>query len=513
MGRPGGAKLRPLWAWGGPAAVGLAVTAAFLVPLAIWGVVDNDEGYYGLAAKLTIQGEVPYRDFFYPQAPLLPYVYGAWMQIFGVSLQATRALSVIFALALGALICHHAARRFASLWIGAVAVLAFASTRFVSTWFSTTKTYALSTLLLFGAFMLLDRDARSRTPLRWLAAGVLLGLAIGVRGIFAATVPVFLILLWRDRTAGRSRAGHWVAGLALGLLPSLILLIVAPSQFVFGNIGFHAVRSEGGLVGNLDQKLDIVSDVLSQPEYVALLVLTAIAIAVRLANRRPPPLAFWLAAALGVASLLPTPTYAQYACTTVPFLIFTALELVPPIRARLARPGAARYRKWALVGVGVLALTFVIEGARGIQRAHRDNASHLQFFEEIKLSGVDAVADAIDAETAPGERVLAFRPVYIFLSEADQVPGFENDEAPVAADIGDISEADAERLKLITNGRLEALIRNHGVRLIVGPGDSRFVWGNAGRPWKAIVREAGYEPLRTYDGVTFWIRPEDAATG
>jgi hypothetical protein len=163
--------------------------------------------------------------------------------------------------------------------------------------------------------------------------------------------------------------------------------------------------------------------------------------------------------------------------------------------------------------VAVLALAFVFEGVRGIQQAHRDNASNLQFFEQIKPSGVDAVADAIDAETAPGERVLAFRPIYLFLSDAEPVLGFENDEAPVAAQIGDISGTDAEDLKLITNERLEALIRNHGVRLIVGPGDSRFVWGSAGRPWEAIVREAGYEPLESPDGVTFWIRPEDAPVG
>jgi hypothetical protein len=504
MARPGGAGLPPLWARAGPVAVGLAVTALFLVPLAAWGVVDNDEGYYGLAAKLTTQGEVPYRDFFYPQAPLLPYVYGAWMQVFGVSLEATRALSVIFALALGALICQHAAWRFGTIWVGAVAVAAFASTRLVSTWYSTTKTYALSTLLLFGAFMLLDRDAKERTPERWLAAGALLGLAIDVRVIFAATVPVFAFLLWRDRAAERSPAGHWVAGLALGLVPSLILLIVAPSQFVFGNIGFHSVRSESGLVGNLDQKFDIISDTLGQPEFVALLLLSAIAIAVLLASRRPPPLAFWLAAALGFASLLPTPTYAQYACTTIPFLIFTALELVPPIRAQLARPGSARYRNWALAGVGLLTLAFVIEGARGIERAHNLNSFR---------SVVDEQANVIDRVTEPGERVLAFRPVYIFLSHADQVPGFENDEAPVAAEIGDMSEANAERLKLITDERLEALIRGHNVRLIVGPGDSRSVWGSAGRPWDAIVREAGYEPLRTYKTLTIWVRPEDAATG
>src|SRR3954451_9918871 len=353
---PGPAKLRSLWALAGPIAVGMSATAMFLVPMAVWGGVDNDEGYYGLAAKLATKGDVLYRDFFYTQSPLLPYVYGAWMEVFGFTLAASRALSVIFALALGALICHHASRRFSSLWIGGIAVVAFAATRLVSTWLSTTKTYALSTLLLFGAFMLVDQGMGARSPRRWLAAGVLLGLAIDVRLIFAATAPVFLVLAWR---AGRTRAGHWAAGLGLGLLPSLILLIVAPTQFVFGNIGFHSIRSDSGLIGNFDQKLDIVSDVLGQPEYVALLLLAAVAVGLRLASRRPPPLAFWLAVTLGAASLLPPPTYAQYACTAVPLLIFPALELVPPLRDRLTRPNGARFRLVAFAAVGLLALGFV----------------------------------------------------------------------------------------------------------------------------------------------------------
>jgi Dolichyl-phosphate-mannose-protein mannosyltransferase len=505
---PGPAKLRSLWALAGPIAVGMAVTAVFLVPMAVWGGVDNDEGYYGLAAKLTTKGDVLYRDFFYTQSPLLPYVYGAWMEVFGFTLAASRALSVIFALVLGALICHHASRRFSSLWIGGIAVVAFAATRLVSTWLSTTKTYALSTLLLFGAFMLVDQGMGARSPRRWLAAGVLLGLAIDVRLIFAATAPVFLVLAWR---AGRTRAGHWAAGLGLGLLPSLILLVVVPTQFIFGNIGFHSVRSDSGLVGNLDQKLNVVGDVLGEWQFVALLLLAAAAVSLRLADRRPPPLAFWLAATLGFASLLPTPTYAQYACTTVPFLIFTALGLVPEVRDRLRTRGGARNLRWAVAGAAVLALGFAIEGLRGVDRAHDFDSLNAGVFNEVKPSGVERIADRIDAETAPGEKVLAFRPIYVFLSHTEQVPGFENDEAPVAAQIGGFSEAHAEELRLITNERLETLIRDHGVRVIIGPGDSRPVWGTAGRPWLAIVRQAGYRPLSSVEGVTLWVRPEDAA--
>ena len=107
-------------------------------------------------------------------------------------------------------------------------------------------------------------------------------------------MPVFFILLWRGGLAERKRAGHWVAGLALGLLPSLMMLIVAPSQFVFGYIGWAAVRSQGWLVGDLHQKLEIVSYTLSQPQYLALLLLAAIAVAAGLASLRPPPLAFGL---------------------------------------------------------------------------------------------------------------------------------------------------------------------------------------------------------------------------
>ena len=493
------------------AVVGLLVSAAFFVPLAVWGLVDNDEGYYGLAAKLVFEGQVPYRDFFYPQAPLLPYVYGAWMQLFGMSLYAARTLSVLFALALGVLVCRHTVTRFGSIWVGVVAVTSLAATRLVSEWYTMTKTYALSTLCLFGAYMLIDRAGYKRTPRHWLAAGVLLGLAVDVRLIFVTTVPVFAVVVWRTPAAARLRAAaHWVAGVALGLLPSLILFVAAPRQFVFGNIGFHAVRSEGGLVGNLEQKGDIVEDILlHQPQYVALVVLAGVAVVWRLTTRRPPPIAFWLAATLGFVSLLPTPTYTQYFCTTIPFLIFTALELLPLVRARITRPDRKGLEQWVLVGVAMITVMFAAEGVHGIDIAHRANSTDIGLFNQGKVSSTTKVADVIDAHTTPGERVLSFRPVYIFLSEVQQVPGFENDFAPMAAET--VSPEDARRLNLITNEELASLIRDRRVRLIVNPVDTHFVLGSAGRPWESRVRDAGYQQLGTYEGVTIWVRPDDGA--
>src|SRR5881296_1377272 len=58
--------------------------------------VDADEGFYATAARLVWQGKAPYKDFFYQQAPLLPYVYSWIWGVHARSLLNMRFLSVAF---------------------------------------------------------------------------------------------------------------------------------------------------------------------------------------------------------------------------------------------------------------------------------------------------------------------------------------------------------------------------------------------------------------------------------
>jgi hypothetical protein len=92
-------------------------------------------------------------------------------------------------------------------------------------WFPLVKTYSLSTLLLFGAYLALC-EVSDRKPL--VLGGLLLGLAIDTRLYRVAMVPVFLTFCpnrrlspkgrhgarccWPARLSGRKRLAVWYSG-------------------------------------------------------------------------------------------------------------------------------------------------------------------------------------------------------------------------------------------------------------------------------------------------------------
>jgi hypothetical protein len=95
--RPNGARFHtiPKLPWQVPARayrhprwlllVALIPIATFLAYVATSRTIQRDEGFYLMDARLVLNGKAPYLDFFYPQAPLLPYVYALWMRVAGAS--------------------------------------------------------------------------------------------------------------------------------------------------------------------------------------------------------------------------------------------------------------------------------------------------------------------------------------------------------------------------------------------------------------------------------------------
>src|SRR5256884_7928520 len=120
-------------------------------------LVEAAEGIYLLNSREVLTGSLPYHDFFYPQMPLLPYVYGLWMKLFGVSWYSGRLLSALLAVALGLSVYTHAARLTRSRPLGILAVSLFASSTLCLAWLSAAKTFSLATLLLFPSYPVVFR--------------------------------------------------------------------------------------------------------------------------------------------------------------------------------------------------------------------------------------------------------------------------------------------------------------------------------------------------------------------
>jgi hypothetical protein len=452
-----------------------ALVSAFVVPVAALRGLDQDEGYYALAAKVVSHGKTPYVDFWYPQAPLMPYVYGGWQRVFQESWYVARGLSVVLTIALACMVYRYVVKRWASRRLACVAVLLMATTPLGFEWYPTVKSYALSTLLVFAAYFW----AESSSTRAWFGAGVFLGLAIDVRLLLASVVIVFLIY-------ARQHLRQFVAGLALGLIPTIWLFVIGPAAFLNDTVTSQTTRSNITLSDNVTGKARTVARVLVEPHFLLLAAVGTLLILVCIFRRKRLPLSVAIAAILAITNLLPTPSYPQYFVTLIPFLAIATIELIEllGISAHIRQP---RF-------LAVAAVIVIVPAALSLNHRIEPNTTR------PRISGVAAVSRAVDRHARDGEVVLAFWPGFIFESHVRQISGLESDFAPSAVANSHLSAARAAEYHMISSRQMVEAIRTHAVRLVVyGRGAA-----NRGIRWRRILIAAGYQPVeRVRDATLF----------
>jgi hypothetical protein len=446
-----------------------ALLTAVGVTVATTRPLDNDEGVYAYASKLVGHGRLPYADFTYPQTPLLPFAYGPWLRAFGESWVGLRMLSVVFTVALGLLVYRHCSCRFGARF-GLLAFALFASSGAVIGWLPIIKTYALSTLLLFGAYTMVDR--RAPTSKAWILGGSLFGLAIGVRALFAAAAPALAV------TAGRRARplGLLVVGTTIGLLPSLMLFAIAPSASIHDSATLQANRTPSGLIGDFRQKGHIflslfglrTPDGASGVQFLLLVLAAAAAASAALALGRRLSAALPIAICLGLASLLPTPTFVQYFCTTYPFLIVCVIEGLALVGGLFRQDPRARR---ALQALAAAPLAFYLAG--GLLDLHRYGL-FARGGRDDSISLAEQVTSALDARSRPGEDVVSWWPGYFLGSHATSAAG----SLPVSN----------------TGSRVELLLRTRRVHLIVY---KQWLDTTSTRPWESEFVRDGYRLVTT----------------
>lgn len=216
-----------------------------------WSPLNQDEGWYLVAAQRVNQGHLPYRDFAFTQGPVLPYVYqGALPLLRSLGLLGGRLYSFMWsALSLAVIVLtlrRHLPSKF-RLFAVILAVALLGLNPFFAQFSATVKTYSLA-----GFFLLLGISAwlefqQSHRPVQLGLCALMLAAATATR---ISIGPMFIALgigLIVKRKQLRHRA--WIifasaglAGLALAFIPFLLL---APEGLSFGLWEFHIGREIG----------------------------------------------------------------------------------------------------------------------------------------------------------------------------------------------------------------------------------------------------------------------------
>jgi hypothetical protein len=255
------------WRWGHLAlfiAVGLAWLGLSFFNL--WmGELNQDEGWYLYAAKQLAAGRLPYRDFAFTQAPLVPLAYAAclnWIDAHGIL--GGRILTWLFG-TLGALAAlftaMRAGPRTAQRLSGGLCLVLVALNMFQSYFTVVVKTYALASLLLCSGLLALSFVGTRRGGRAALLAGLLLAAATAVRlslGAALALGGIYLLLV-------RSRVRRWAwldyaLGGAVGLAGLLLpFWLMGDEGFRFGVFEYHTLRDAGSLATQFAYKAGCLS--------------------------------------------------------------------------------------------------------------------------------------------------------------------------------------------------------------------------------------------------------------
>ena len=203
-----------------------------------------DEGWYVYAGRSVYEGRLPYRDFCYTQAPLLPYLYGLTTLGGASGLWGGRVVSAVLALTACIVTVAVARRHFgdeAALATGLLLAVSFHAHGF----YGAALTYGPSVVWLALSFLTAFSEVRE--PRRTLAVLAFAMLAVGVRLSAAAVVPV-LILYLAGRTPRPGRHAVWAAmyGAALLVLMFAPFSVARLDMVIHETLGYHLAGNEEG---------------------------------------------------------------------------------------------------------------------------------------------------------------------------------------------------------------------------------------------------------------------------
>lgn len=207
--------------------------------------VNIDETFYIYGAKMVWDGFIPYRDFFYAQSPLMPYLYGLPLHFLGINLLNSRFVSFFFTL-FSAIIIIKLAKNLNFEWVGIFTVFAMTISWFILYNFLISATYASTFFFIILSLYLLSTKIN---PIWKNSFSVIfMSIAGGIR-LNMAVLGVFLAfwLLFMERKK-KAIIYPIIAAVTLGIIygPFFImdyLAIHSIDRIYYNLLGFHVITN------------------------------------------------------------------------------------------------------------------------------------------------------------------------------------------------------------------------------------------------------------------------------
>lgn len=472
--------------------------------------LDGDEGYYTTAARLVWEGKVPYKDFIYQQAILLPYIY-SW--IWGVhprSLVAMRFLSAT---------CGAAAVLLWGLWLvssrrfsSAVTLATFAVILFNPYWVwwnLAVKTFAVANLLVSVTMICLYFGLQLQGPKWYFIAGLALGACASARALYAPLVPlVFFWMLqmeWRARQRQFRGTLAYLLGAFCGLLPMLISFINDRQAFLFNTLRYRTLLSpHESFRHSVHVYLNNLVSLLHHTYFVLtiLLALVGMLSLLKLRGKQETPyngqdylylqLSLLMLCIYVATASIPFPVFDQYFTSPlVPFLVFFIAEGLHV---------SLRFRMVAILALLVILPSFFV---RGIKAESAEYAS----VRNLQLASFRQVTEALIANSSADDVVLSIWPGYVFESGRRYFPGSENQFSYDVA--SKISPEERARYHLLSGADVVNAISSRQMNVFISSASRYYLAATLSpveRQRMHSALDANYSLVGKYDGVEIYRR-------
>ena len=336
----------------------IVVTFFFIVFLLLFSMtmqkkLDHDEHQFIASGELLANKLlVPYKDYPHNHMPYLVFVYASIFKFTDHILLGARIFNVVCAwlsLILIFYISFNFFRRhhyLISFLISAGSVIFLMTNPLFVYTSGISWNHDLPILFTLLAFVFHCHGATLGKARKWLFfSGILLGLAIGTRLSFAtAIVPSFImIVLYPNTTMSESKLNLFLLfslGVFLALLPALVMFVLTPEQFIFGNIEYAKLNTLYRQESGYHQAMTIISKL----KYLTIKVVcklgnlkiffpyiffffsaNIIKHCVKTDNYFEDIFLLFLILFLLVGSFAPTPSWYQYFYAPIPFLVLGIL--------------------------------------------------------------------------------------------------------------------------------------------------------------------------------------------